>query len=134
MIGLETALKRIDELAALEQDWDSYGAVPIPTVVIEKARDVVRAYPDGIQWIWPEGPGLTIEWAFFNKLELEITLDEDGNVTMHSMLSMRIYQSKEDINDFELGHLYRFGMGEDEGGRNRAKNEKRAAVKAKVTK
>jgi hypothetical protein len=69
--GLRTLFARLDDLSALQQDWDSYGGLP-PTaraigaashLIVEAAShasDVaseVMPFPDGgLQVIWEHGP------------------------------------------------------------------------------
>ncbi len=38
-------LNHIDSFAKLEEDWDSYGAAPIPLEIREKVKEFIREYP-----------------------------------------------------------------------------------------
>lgn len=130
MISVADAHKRVDELALLEEDWDSYGAKAIPAKVIARAHELIDTFTYMIQWVSPLGTGgLQIEWAFFNELELEIYLDDDGHVVMDSALVIRTYRTHDNVSIEELVQLHKFGTGVNEGNRNYEENKKRAAAR-----
>jgi hypothetical protein len=76
---LDQALEDLEEFRALEEDWDSYGAAPIPDVSLEAARHLLRAAAAGelskpyFIAPLPRG-GVQIEWrGKRNALEIEIS-------------------------------------------------------------
>lgn len=129
MISAEDAIERIESFRSLEHDWDSYGAEPIPAAVIERAVELVKRYPDNIQFASPYSGGIAVEWAFFNRLSIDVELDGDGNVVMDSMLQIFAYRHHDNVSFSELDQIVPFATGKEEGARNYQANKKRAAAR-----
>lgn len=88
---LQPALERLEEFATLSEDWDSYGAVPISAVAIDRARELAAEIiskhalsirPEGYSFDvvpTPDG-GVQLEWDVDAK-HLEIAIGPDGTLT-----------------------------------------------------
>lgn len=78
MISPETAHARIEELAGLEEDWDSYGAYPMAPEAIAAAHALVDKRPHLLQTIYPvPNGGFILVWSFF-PYEVEVEVMPDG--------------------------------------------------------
>lgn len=85
--GMIKAVDKISEFADLKENWDSYGASPVPESVISTAKDVVRKiYLRNIEVYFtapsPSGD-IMIELRNLGKT-LEIEILSDGNCTYTS--------------------------------------------------
>jgi len=71
------------DLAALPENWDSYGAAKVSKAAISRAREIAALYPDiGKPDVSPTpNGGVTLEWESGAR-ELYITISEDGPVSM----------------------------------------------------
>jgi hypothetical protein len=75
---VQPVLDRLSELAALPQDWDSYGALPVARQSVEMALSALSAImSEGAELPWivplPSG-GLQLEWHRADS-DIEIALD-----------------------------------------------------------
>lgn len=87
---LQPALERLREFTSLRDDWDSYGAVPISAVAIERAREMAAEIiskhalsirPDDYSFDvvpTPDG-GVQLEWGVGSQ-HLEIAIDPEGSL------------------------------------------------------
>jgi hypothetical protein len=85
---LQPALERLEEFATLPEDWDSYGAVPISAVAIDRARELAAEIiskhalsirPEGYSFDvvpTPDG-GVQLEWVVGDQ-HLEIAIGSHG--------------------------------------------------------
>ena len=76
---------RLQSFAALSEDWDSYGALPIRQEALEEARRVLATlyaqYPDRKPQVVPmNGGGVLIEWGDGNRA-LELEFDASGKAS-----------------------------------------------------
>jgi len=87
---LKSSNQRLDELAALPDDWDSYGAPPLSAAAIQHARSLLITLTrqpgplDGIEVNpahiapLPSG-GVQFEWAG-SQADIEVEIDPDGKL------------------------------------------------------
>jgi hypothetical protein len=85
--GMIKAIDKISEFADLKENWDSYGASPVPESVLSRAKDIVRKiYLRNIEVYFtapsPSGD-IMIELRNLGKT-LEIEILSDGNCTYTS--------------------------------------------------
>ncbi|MGH9833350.1 MAG: hypothetical protein ACREBD_11345 [Blastocatellia bacterium] len=82
-LWLLTALRKIAELAKLQENWDSYGSRPIQGAAIERTIELLRElskFDLPLPQIFPvPGGGIQLEWQNA-KCELEIEVRSDGSV------------------------------------------------------
>ena len=77
---LRAAVARLNEISALDVDWDSYGGLPISPAVIERALSLlINTYSS--TWFVPElfptsSGGVALHWSFENR-ELEVEIRPD---------------------------------------------------------
>ncbi len=80
---------RLTEFAAFEEDWDSYGALPISDRAIDSARQLLLRLPRRLGEIGDAGPyalaplasgGIQLEWRG-NRRALEIEIDPGGRLS-----------------------------------------------------
>lgn len=86
MIDIAAVNARLDELANLEHDWDSYGADPIHPRALARARRLVELISPflGAPFISPlcDG-GIDIEWVSDSiEVSLEVTGTDEGVIYM----------------------------------------------------
>jgi hypothetical protein len=123
MISATEAHARIDELADLESDWDSYGSDPPSAVAIAKGHELIDRKPDGIQWVGPVSGGLMMEWAFFNRVSVEV--EADGSLSY--LLAIQSHKEG-DLPDECFERIVEQGM----GNRRARYNYEKAKARAKA--
>jgi hypothetical protein len=82
-VALISALRRVEELMRLPDNWDSYGSPHIETAAAQRILQVLLAaqseYSPAPQIVPVSGGGMQIEWAVGN-CELEVEALPDGSV------------------------------------------------------
>ncbi len=74
----EEILAKIDELAELECNWDSYGAIPLTKEALSAAREAVKVVSPLPHHVAPTGKGgVQLEW-YFNSVEMELEFYPNG--------------------------------------------------------
>ncbi len=69
---------RLDKIAALGPNWDSYGALPIDPRAVAEARRLLRDWPGDLPWPVPTTKGgVALE---FNDTDDVINILPDGSV------------------------------------------------------
>lgn len=91
-LTLEASVKRLESLAELEQDWNSYGALPIEPGVIARALEALRGLTGPLPYICPTPTGgVNFEWPEVASRGLEVEflarggsefLAEDGDTAL----------------------------------------------------
>jgi hypothetical protein len=86
---LEPAFARLDEVAGLDRDWDSYGADPISSTAVKVARGILilsadhvgRSFEPAIRpHVAPLADGgIQIEWST-GKRAIEVEIQADGTL------------------------------------------------------
>lgn len=69
--------ERLDKIAALEPNWDSYGALPISPQAVAEARRLLSYWPGDHPWPVPRTDG-TVALEFDN--DDVIIIETDGSV------------------------------------------------------
>lgn len=83
MTNKEKALKTLEEIAQLEQNWNSYDAPPITPKAIEIARTILEITEH--HYIFPNAfGGINFEWDNGDKA-LEIWIMADGSLEYLTM-------------------------------------------------
>lgn len=78
---METLFKQLREYSKLEDDWDGYGGIPVPKIVINKSRELItfmknNNYPK--PKIMTSGHSVGFYWENINGIKyLEIEVDSD---------------------------------------------------------
>lgn len=80
--NLRDSIKRLEQIQALDENWNGYGAKPIPTSVIGTAREVVQAlqHQPVICPTARESIQLEYERASGDYLEIELFADDTMGV------------------------------------------------------
>lgn len=88
--ALDSSSRRLDELAALPDDWDSYGAPALSAVAIQAARHLLMRLEESVGWPraaattpshiapLPSG-GVQLEWTGPTK-DIEVEISPDGKL------------------------------------------------------
>jgi len=82
---MNTPLQRLDELARLPNNWDSYGAKTITGAAIDEARRLIRLCEEPCQppaIVPTNGGGVQLEWVHPHGLgsDVEIEIGPDGRI------------------------------------------------------
>ena len=115
--GWAAAIDRVADLSRLEDDWDSYGSVPLSSVAVSAAQNLLtlfaqnyRVPPSAILpfHISPiPGGGIQLEWHF-EKSELEVNVGSDGTFSyllVQSEGGVETYQEADDIDSAQIIEL-----------------------------
>ena len=76
---VEELLEKIEEFAALEDGWDSYGARPITKQAIDAAKLAAVSMSPTPDWIVPTSKGgIQFEW-YLSSVEMELEFYPNGS-------------------------------------------------------
>ena len=111
-----TALRKLDELKNLPEDWDSYGAAPISPNAIAKAKSIIISVMIAFGGIIGNvvkltdvipiaDGGVQLEWVGPHA-ELEIEISPDGNISLLYISVSEDRRNYEESKDKSLNDVY----------------------------
>jgi hypothetical protein len=80
MTTITDNLQRIDAIATLPDDWNSYGAPRLDSALLDTARAFIMSLPSALQPVYVvPGPGaVQFEWGREHEPYLEVEVSGDG--------------------------------------------------------
>ena len=78
-ISLKDNLKKLDEIAKFDYNWNGYSADPIPQEIVEEVRSILNGLEEaGLEqpFIAPHPGGIQIEWEKRNGFYLEMHVQD----------------------------------------------------------
>ena len=108
------ALERIIDLARLEDDWDTYGSVPISSLAVDTARTLISLFTLKYRVPLPRilpfhispipGGGIQIEWRF-ERSELEVNVGSDGTLSYLLIQNEGDEESYQEVDDIDSAQI-----------------------------